>query len=63
VVKHLDPGSACRSFGLSLGTVTVGGRLHLAFRYRHPLLDAGAARRFAERYAAALDLFTAPAGD
>jgi NRPS condensation-like uncharacterized protein len=49
--------------GLSIGTVTVGGRLHLAFRYRHPLFDAGAARRFAERYAAALDLFTAPAGD
>jgi NRPS condensation-like uncharacterized protein len=48
--------------GLSIGTVTVGGRLHLAFRYRHPLFDAGAARRFAERYAAALDRFTAAAG-
>lgn len=48
--------------GLSIGTVTVGGRLHVAFRYRHPLFDAAAARRFAERYDATLDLFTDGAG-
>lgn len=48
--------------GVSIGTVTVGRRLHVAFRYRHPLFDAGAARRFAQRYDAALELFTAGAG-
>lgn len=36
--------------GLAIGVVTSGGRMHLAFRYRHRLFDAGAARRFAERY-------------
>jgi NRPS condensation-like uncharacterized protein len=43
--------------GLSMGTVTVGGRVHIAYRYRHPQFDRDAARRFAERYEAALDLF------
>lgn len=36
--------------GLSVGAVTVAGRLQLAFRYRHPQFDADAARRFAECY-------------
>ena len=35
---------------LCLGTVTVGGRLHLTFRYPHRLFGADAARRFAECY-------------
>lgn len=41
--------------GLSLGTTTVAGRLHLSFRYRHPLLGPDAARRFAERYVEMLE--------
>lgn len=45
--------------GVSLGAVTACGRLHLAFRYRHPLLGAGAARRFAGGYLDALDLLIA----
>jgi NRPS condensation-like uncharacterized protein len=36
--------------GLALGAVTAAGRLHLAFRYRHPLFGPSAAARFAERY-------------
>jgi NRPS condensation-like uncharacterized protein len=36
--------------GLSLGVVTVAGRLHLAFRYRWALWDADAAATFARRY-------------
>jgi NRPS condensation-like uncharacterized protein len=36
--------------GLSLGAATVGGCLHLAFRYRHPLFGPDATRRFADRY-------------
>lgn len=48
----------CRMpLGLSIGTITTGGRMHIAYRYRHPQFDAGAAARFADRYAAALDLF------
>lgn len=43
--------------GLSMGTVTVGGRLHIAYRYRHPLLDRAAVRRFADRYESTLELF------
>lgn len=35
---------------LCLGAVTVGGRLHLTFRYPHRLLGPGAARRFAGCY-------------
>jgi NRPS condensation-like uncharacterized protein len=35
---------------LCLGAVTVGGRLHLSFRYPHRLLGPGAARRFADCY-------------
>ena len=40
--------------GLSVGAVTVGGRLHLCFRYRNALLDAAAGHEFAGEYAAAL---------
>ena len=48
----------CRMpLGLSIGTVTTAGRMHIAYRYRHPQFDAEAAARFADRYAAALDLF------
>jgi len=44
--------------GLTVGAVTVGGRLHLSFRYRHRLFGADAARAFAERYLAELNRFT-----
>ena len=43
--------------GLSIGTVTVAGRMHVAYRYRHPQFDSAAVRRFAERYEEVLDLF------
>ena len=36
--------------GLSLGVVTVGGRLHLSFRVRTPQMGADAVRRFADRF-------------
>jgi len=36
--------------GVSLGAVTAGGRLHLAFRHRHPQFDADSAGRFAGRF-------------
>lgn len=36
--------------GVSVGAITAGQRLHLAFRYRHPLLGANAACRFADHY-------------
>ena len=36
--------------GLSLGVATAAGKVHLAFRYRHPLWDKDAAARFADRY-------------
>ena len=38
--------------GLSVGAVSVAGRLHLSFRYRRPLLGDDAARRLAERFVA-----------
>jgi NRPS condensation-like uncharacterized protein len=48
----------CRMpLGLSIGTVTTGGRMHVAYRYRHPQFDAAGVARFADRYAAALDLY------
>ena len=40
--------------GVSVGAVTVGRRLHLAFRYRHAQFDADAAARFTDRYLAEL---------
>lgn len=46
----------CRMpLGLAVGAVTVAARLHLVFRYRHPLMSPGAARRFAASYVAELD--------
>ncbi len=36
--------------GLAIGAVTVAGRLHLSFRYRHRLFGPAAAERFADRY-------------
>lgn len=41
--------------GLSIGVVTVAGRLHAVLRYRHPLFGPDAARRFAEAWVATLD--------
>ncbi len=41
---------------LSLGAVTVDGRLHLTFRYPHRLLSRDAARRFADSYVEQLRL-------
>ena len=48
--------------GLSVGVATVGDRLFLSLRYRHPQFGPGAARRFAGLYQAALErLCDAPA--
>ncbi|MGH8571170.1 MAG: hypothetical protein ACREX8_01155, partial [Gammaproteobacteria bacterium] len=41
--------------GLAVGAVTAGGRLHLVFRYRHPLFDPTDVAGFADRYVTALD--------
>ena len=41
--------------GLAVGAVTAAGRLHLVFRYRHPLLDPADVAGFADRYLTALD--------
>ncbi len=40
--------------GLSVGAISVAGRLQLCFRYRYALLDDEAAREFAAEYAVAL---------
>jgi NRPS condensation-like uncharacterized protein len=40
--------------GLSVGAITVEGRLQLCFRYRRALLDDAAAGKFAAEYAAVL---------
>ena len=45
--------------GLSVGAITVGGRLHLCFRYRNALFDDAAGHEFAAEYAAALTALTA----
>lgn len=45
--------------GLSIGVVTVAGRLHMVLRYRHPLFSDDAARHFADRYVATLERFLA----
>jgi NRPS condensation-like uncharacterized protein len=45
--------------GLSVGAVTIGGRLSLCFRYRNALLDAASGRQFAAEYAAALSALAA----
>jgi len=44
--------------GLSVGAITLAGRLHLCLRYRHALFSATAAARFAGCYAAALGEIT-----
>jgi NRPS condensation-like uncharacterized protein len=44
--------------GLSVGALSVGGRLHLCFRSRRALLDGAAGRDFAAGYAAALSALT-----
>jgi NRPS condensation-like uncharacterized protein len=41
--------------GLAIGAVTAEGRLHLVFRYRHPLFGPAEATEFANRYLTALD--------
>ncbi|MCD0449277.1 hypothetical protein LO762_08765 [Actinocorallia sp. API 0066] len=47
--------------GLSVSAVTTANRLHLCFRYRHPLFDHPAATSFATAYLTALSsLTTAP---
>jgi hypothetical protein len=46
--------------GLSVGAITVGGRLQLCFRYRNALLDAAAGQDFAAEYAAALSCLSTP---
>ena len=45
--------------GLSVGAITVDGRLQLCFRYRHALLDDAAAGEFAATYAAVLSRLSA----
>jgi NRPS condensation-like uncharacterized protein len=45
--------------GLAVGAVTARGRLHLVFRYRHPLFGPTEAADFANRYVAALGEFAA----
>ncbi len=47
---HSTPPRSPRT--LSIGAVTVAGRLHLTFRYPHRMFSAGAAQRFAESYVA-----------
>ena len=48
----------------TVGAVTVGGRLHLTFRYQHGQFDDEAARLFAGRYLHELAaLFDDPAGE
>jgi NRPS condensation-like uncharacterized protein len=41
--------------GLSVGAVSVGGRLHLSFRFRHPQFGLDAAKQFAAQYVADLE--------
>jgi hypothetical protein len=45
--------------GLSVGAITVQGRLALCFRYRRALLDDAAAGEFVTAYAAALTTLAA----
>ncbi len=47
--------------GLAVGAVTAGARLHLVFRYRHPLFGPAEVTRFVDRYLAALGQVTAHA--
>ena len=47
--------------GLSIGAVTLGERLHLAFRYRRSLFGTSAAGAFARRFLEYLDRVAAAA--
>ncbi|MGQ0716360.1 MAG: condensation domain-containing protein [Pseudonocardiales bacterium] len=47
--------------GLAIGAVTAGGRLHLVFRYRHPLFGPADIAGFADRYLTALGQVVADA--
>ena len=49
--------------GLSVAAITSNGRLTLGMRYNRRLLSVGAARRFADRYLAALGEITVSPGD
>lgn len=49
--------------GLSVGAITVGGRLHLAFRYRHPQFGPQAAEDFAACFLTQLHTVSTGAGD
>ena len=55
-----DPAHAARAVD---GHGDLSGRLHIAYRYRHPQFDKEAVRRLAEGYEAALDLFIKKSGD
>jgi NRPS condensation-like uncharacterized protein len=46
--------------GLSVGAVSVGGRLHVCFRYRTALLDEAAGNAFAAEFAQALAALSPP---
>jgi hypothetical protein len=61
---HFGPGLRAREvwfspptrmpMGLAVGSVTAEGRLHLVFRYRHPLFGPAEVAAFADRYVSAL---------
>ena len=63
-VLHFGPGLRAREvwfspptrmpMGLAVGSVTAEGRLHLVFRYRHPLFGPAEVAAFADRYVRAL---------
>lgn len=44
--------------GLSIGAITIDGRLHLSFRYRHPLLGPDAVSRFCDMFLTELAALT-----
>ncbi|MCA1702157.1 MAG: hypothetical protein LC808_02350 [Actinobacteria bacterium] len=48
--------------GLAVGAVTAGGRLHLVFRYRHPLFGPADVAAFADCYVAVLGHVASSAG-
>ena len=49
--------------GLSVGAITMGGRLHLSFRYRHPQFGPQAAQDFAACFVALLHTVSTGSGD
>lgn len=48
---------------VSVGALTLDDRLHLSFRYRHPVFGPDAARRFADCYLVELDRLAAESAD